>query len=99
MLAKRTGPVPGTPTASSTSTPAVQSDHQAAASASASGPETSRRAASPQPTRPSPWRTQDSAPSAGRRSISDAASSDRTVVTARRAASGEVRAAAVTAPA
>src|SRR4051812_32921343 len=98
MLAKTTGPEPGTPTASSTSSPAVKSAHHADASASARGPETSSRAASPQATMPSPRRTQESAAVAGRSSRSGPVESVRTVVTVRAAACGEVRAAAVTIP-
>ena len=99
MLANTTGPEPGTPARSSTSSPALWASHHAAASARACGPLTSSRAASPQPTRPSPRRTQDRAPAGGSRSSRAGVSSSGVVVTTGVTGPQEVTVAAVTDPA
>jgi hypothetical protein len=96
MEAKTTGPEPGTPSGSSVRVRAQRSAHQAAASARARGPVTSSRSASPQPTRPSPRRTQARAPSAGSRVSSGVRRGPNGVVVT--AATSVVSAAMVTAP-
>src|SRR5690606_13384134 len=85
---KATGPVPGSRTSSRTTIAAAVVRHQVSASAIRVSPRVSTRAATPQPTRPSPRRTQLTVLAAsgrGRRSRRSPGSGIGTV----RASSGE----------
>ena len=76
---KATGPVPGSPTSSRTTACRFSSAQANSASSKRVGPSVSIRAALPQPTRPSPRRTQASAPARGRSDSSGPGSASGTV--------------------
>ncbi len=76
-----TGPVPGMLTVSSTSNEAHRFDHQRWVRLKRSSPRTSSRAATPQPMRPSPLRTQATGSVTGRRARSSSGSAIGRVTT------------------
>ena len=85
---KATGPVPGMLTVSSTSSEAHRVDHQRCVRLKRSLPRTSSRAATPQPIRPSPSRTQATGSACGSRASSSTGSAIGRVVTNMRSGDG-----------
>ena len=78
--ANATGPEPRTPTWSSTWAASHHALHQRCARLNRSGPEIVNRAASPQPTKPAPSRTQAWPPEAGSRASSSSSIPSRVTV-------------------